>query len=499
MDNLNQLSSGSRSGSFTVAGVASEPRGGDGGWGYPAGVSNVVVSGTGLSSGNADIYTDGAWARTNATLADGNNTYNATASDTYGRTASDSVTVNLPATPSFQYDGNGNLTNDGRRVLEYDFENQLTNVYVASGWRSEFRYDAFGRQRVRREYTWSSGAWLLTNEVRLVYDGMLVVQERDANNLAQVSYTRGNDLSGSLQGAGGIGGLLARTDMPSTINPQPSTSPHAYYHCDGNGNVTALVSTNGIMLARYSYDPYGNLLGLSGPLAEANRYRFSSKEWNGNAGVYYYGYRFYDGGLQRWVNRDRINERGGINLYGFLFNNPINWLDPYGLAIVFVPPDWQGPPAPGDTLVPCPEAPGDVSLHHNMGEAEELGEPWRRPNSSPIAGLKAAVGFRDRVKSGGPWDFKTRDPKYENFGNFHYGAAGSAFGFDSLTLQNEAGIAQQNDPRTKSAGRGLPGPHLWPEKGIPPYGDEPKDNDWIKKGIEYNNQYPFRKGPGPCG
>ncbi len=331
MDNLNQLSSGSRSGSFTVAGVASEPRGGDGGWGYPAGVSNVVVSGTGLSSGNADIYTDGAWARTNATLADGNNTYNATASDTYGRTASDSVTVNLPATPSFQYDGNGNLTNDGRRVLEYDFENQLTNVYVASGWRSEFRYDAFGRQRVRREYTWSSGAWLLTNEVRLVYDGMLVVQERDANNLAQVSYTRGNDLSGSLQGAGGIGGLLARTDMPSTINPQPSTSPHAYYHCDGNGNVTALVSTNGIMLARYSYDPYGNLLGLSGPLAEANRYRFSSKEWNGNAGVYYYGYRFYDGGLQRWLNRDPIGAWGGMNLFQFVGNAPPIKGDPFGL------------------------------------------------------------------------------------------------------------------------------------------------------------------------
>ena len=256
------------------------------------------------------MYADGAWARTNATLADGNNTYNATATDTYGRTASDSVTVNLPATLSFQYDGNGNLTNDGRRVLEYDFENQLTNVYVASGWRTEFRYDAFGRQRVRREYTWQSSAWVVTNEVRYVYDGMLAVQERDANNLAQVSYTRGKDLSGSLQGAGGIGGLLARTD--NSLLVAGAATAHAYYHCDGNGNVTALVNTNGIILARYSYDPYGNLLGMSGPLAEANRYRFSSKEWNGNAGLYYYGYRFYDGGLQRWLNRDPLSDFGSM-------------------------------------------------------------------------------------------------------------------------------------------------------------------------------------------
>jgi len=68
--------------------------------------------------------------------------------------------VNLPGTNTFSYDYNGNLTNDGRRVFEYDFENQLTNLYVASAWRSEFKYDAFGRRRVRKEYTWQSSAWV---------------------------------------------------------------------------------------------------------------------------------------------------------------------------------------------------------------------------------------------------------------------------------------------------------------------------------------------------
>lgn len=46
---------------------------------------------------------------------------------------------------------------------------------------------------------------------RYLYDGMRAIQERDGNNTPAVRYTRGNDLSGSIEGAGGIGGLLARS------------------------------------------------------------------------------------------------------------------------------------------------------------------------------------------------------------------------------------------------------------------------------------------------
>jgi len=93
------------------------------------------------------------------------------------------------------------------------------------------------------------------------------------------------------------------------------------------------VNTNGIVVARYNYDPYGNLLGMSGPLAEANVYRFSSKEWCANAGLYYYGFRFYEPNLQRWLNRDPIGERGGINMYGFVKNNAVNLIDLWGLEV----------------------------------------------------------------------------------------------------------------------------------------------------------------------
>ena len=73
------------------------------------------------------------------------------------------------------------------------------------------------RRRIEKDYMWQGSTWVETNEVHFIYDGNVVIQERDINNLPLVTYTRGNDLSGSLQGAGGIGGLLARTDMGQWI------------------------------------------------------------------------------------------------------------------------------------------------------------------------------------------------------------------------------------------------------------------------------------------
>jgi RHS repeat-associated protein len=147
-----------------------------------------------------------------------------------------------------------------------------------------------------------------------------------------------------LQGAGGIGGLLARSDNTQMIIGSPTA--HAFYHADGNGNVTMLINSYQAIVAKYLYDPFGNTLSLSGSLADANVYRFSSKEWNDNAGLYYYLYRYYDPNLQRWPNRDPKNEIGfqtlnhirrssdvnqEKNLYDFVKNSPIQIYDLNGL------------------------------------------------------------------------------------------------------------------------------------------------------------------------
>jgi RHS repeat-associated protein len=242
------------------------------------------------------------------------------------------ITVKLPAQVNFQYDANGNLTSDGRRAFTFDDENQLTVVEVAGVSRSEFTYDGRMRRRLRKEYRWETSGWVLDQEVRYVYDGMLVVQERDGSNSPTTSYTRGTDLSGqtgsALDGAGGIGGLLAMT----VEDDLPAGSAHALYHADGNGNITALIGTNGSVLARYAYDPYGNTLTMSGPKADANIFRFSSKPIHRPSGMYDYAYRWYAPELQRWPNRDPIGEQGGLNVYRFVENTPSSAYDSFGLA-----------------------------------------------------------------------------------------------------------------------------------------------------------------------
>src|SRR5262249_53557010 len=144
------------------------------------------------------------------------------------------------------YDANGNLTQagdpmvSGGYVYTYDDENRLTEVYTnynpiqapliggSTAWRTDFTYDGLGRLRKRLEYIDE----VLNSTTEYIYDGNRVIQERDGNDNPRVGYTRGNDLSGTLEGAGGIGGLLARSDQYNA----GSFTRHNYYFADANGN-----------------------------------------------------------------------------------------------------------------------------------------------------------------------------------------------------------------------------------------------------------------------
>lgn len=254
-----------------------------------------------------------------------------------GQYASNTVNVVLQDAPAFAYDVTGNLLTFGTRYFEYDPERRLTAVTEPNLWRCEFLYDGQGRRRVCRDCEWlaGSGQWGATNEIRYAYDGEMVIQERHfdprlTNTTPQqiVTYTRGLDLSGTRQGAGGIGGVLARSEQTSTT---PALGTHAYYHSDRAGNVIALVNEQRLAVARYLYDPFGTAIDASGPLADANTLRYSGKEWHRSSGLLHFGRRDYDPNLQRWLTQDPIGEAGGINLYGFVGNNPINYVDPHGL------------------------------------------------------------------------------------------------------------------------------------------------------------------------
>ena len=319
--------------------------------------TNVTIS-RGSGPATAILYNDFTFTSDGNTLVtDGTNTFTAIAYDSLGRTDTNVSTVYLPATNSYSYDLNGNLLSDGTRAFDYDDENQLIRVTLTNAWKSEFTYDGRMRRRVTREFTWQYGKFIQTNEMRYVYDGNLVVQERDINNLPQVTYTRGKDLSGGLQGAGGIGGLLARRDR--------ATAQTAFYHADGNGNVTALINAAQCIAAKYLYDPYGNLLSKSGLMADINGYRFSTKEYHVNSGLIYYGFRFYDPNAQRWLNRDPLREAGGVNLYEYVHNHPVGFVDISGRNAYVI----NGGGFSGHTAIAIDDPYGGVMVYHFYGAA----------------------------------------------------------------------------------------------------------------------------------
>src|SRR5208283_930270 len=148
----------------------------------------------------------------------------------------------------------------------------------------------------------------------------------DGGNNLLYSFDWGLDLSGSLQGAGGVGGLISMT-VPSGANAG------TYFYCyDGNGNVVALVNAgNGTVAANYEYGPFGELIRATGPMAKVNPFRFSTKYCDDESDLVYYGYRYYNPSTGRWLNRDPDEEDGGLNLCGFVNNDAVDYWDVLGL------------------------------------------------------------------------------------------------------------------------------------------------------------------------
>ena len=151
-----------------------------------------------------------------------------------------------------------------------------------------------------------------------------------------VTYTRGLDLSSSLSGAEGIGGMLARTTANGSV----------YYHSDALGSITALIDGNQNIVARYEYDGAGRLINKTGSTSDANLHRLFSKQYLPNPDEYDFGWRKYTPTLQRFTSQDPLQEAGGFNLYQAMGNNAVNYIDPLG-DVSYKPWTWfRSPPTP---------------------------------------------------------------------------------------------------------------------------------------------------------
>ena len=199
--------------------------------------------------------------------------------------------------PTHDDDGNTTTTelpidvaSSGTQTSTYawDAEDRLIKVTKSNGTIIEYAYDYQSRliEKIvasRSETT----TW--------IYDGWNPIAEYK-NDVINITNTWGLDISGTGQGAGGVGGLLAveihneSAVLDGVYNP--------YY--DGNGNINGYLSLKAPphrLALSFNYEPYGSDSGFNEYITGVNtklRHRFSTKQIDLDTGLYYYGYRWYD-------------------------------------------------------------------------------------------------------------------------------------------------------------------------------------------------------------
>jgi RHS repeat-associated protein len=220
------------------------------------------------------------------------------------------------------YDNNGNLTSildaSGTTLYTWNARNQLGEM-SGSGTNANFVYDGLGR----REKKTINGS--LTE---FLYDGVNPVQETSGATVLA------NILSGL-----NVDEFFARNDLPAATT--------SLFLPDALGSALALTDPAGSVQTEYSYEPFGKT-SVTG-VFDNNSYQFTGRE-NDGTGLSYYRARYYHPTLQRFIAEDPIDFLGGdVNLYAYLWNSPVDLIDPTGTAagppgMRLSPECWQSRP-----------------------------------------------------------------------------------------------------------------------------------------------------------
>jgi RHS repeat-associated protein len=283
-------------------------------WTYDA-FGQVVAATSNVSNRDSSYQYDtiGNRQKTTSSLDPAGSNYTSSSTNAYSSIQSSSTAAVL--TPLYDFDGNmtsGPVPNapNANSTLVWDAENRLISC-IRGAVITTYQYDAQSRRIAK-----IAGNAATSITTLYLYDAWNCIADyergTDVSPVITLKKTRlwGTDLSGTMQGAGGGGGLLLITDHSALLTSHSPTY-------DGNGNVSEYLTTTGTLAARFEYDPFGNAVANTDA---RNRftYRFSTKPRDIETSLYYYGYRYYDPKIGRWLSRDPIEEEGGVNLYGFI-------------------------------------------------------------------------------------------------------------------------------------------------------------------------------------
>ena len=214
----------------------------------------------------------------------------------------------------YGYDDNGNLatrvrTSDGDTALyTYDAEDRLIRVESTGGRWVTYRYDALGR-RIEKNVNDTS--------TRYAYSGEDILFEYDGANNVVARYTHGPGIDEP---------LAAHRDTTG----DGTLDSAFYYHADHLGSVRVLTDETGAVVGAYTYDAFGQIVAQTGEIP--NPYTYTSREWDPEAGMFFYRARYYDASSGRFVSPDPIGFASGPNQFRYVNNNPVALVDPWGLC-----------------------------------------------------------------------------------------------------------------------------------------------------------------------
>lgn len=202
----------------------------------------------------------------------------------------------------YAYDISGNMISTGSCKLSYDALNRLTEVAYESV-KYQYVYDAFHR-RVQKIISTKDKKEV----VHYLYDGFDEIGMVDAQGVVRELKVQG------LTRQKGIGGTIA-IEIDGAVSIPVN---------DNKGSITALIDPTGMATETIEYSSFGI---SETPIAP---WGYLGKRFDEETGFYYFGNRFYDPSVGRFIHTDPKGYIDGPNLYHFNHNNPHAYMDSYG-------------------------------------------------------------------------------------------------------------------------------------------------------------------------